>query len=328
MKDATNHQNMPAGSRPNLDFTRGLIGFIAAVALLLTGSSVQSQPAQQQFNPKVGLVGKDVIWAPTPQVLVDKMLDMAQVTANDTVIDLGSGDGRMVITAAKRGARAMGIEFNADLVELSRRNAAAAGVAGLTTFVKTDLFESDLSSATVITMFLLPDLNRRLRPKLLGLKPGTRIVSSLFDMKDWQADDVAKVISFKSFFAPLLRRIKDYVPTALTENLTDYCDFFCTAYLWIVPARVAGSWQSPQGEFTLDQSFQMVTGTAQSGGRVTPLANGRLRGDQISFSAGSAEYVGRVNGNRLEGHVKSDGNTTAWSATLRANNPVSSQKSR
>jgi SAM-dependent methyltransferase len=269
-----------------------------------------------------------VIWAPTPQALVDKMLDMAQVTANDSVIDLGSGDGRTVITAAKRGARALGIEYNPDLVELSKHNAATAGVADKTAFVKADLFKSDFSSATVITMFLLPDLNRRLRPKLLGLKPGTRIVSNTFDMGDWQADDTAKVISFKSYFAPLLRRIKDYVPAALTENLTDYCEFYCTAYLWIVPARVAGVWQLPQGELTLEQSFQTITGKLKSGDRSTPLANARLRGDQISFSAGSSEYHGRVSDGQIEGSVKSEGNTVAWSATLRANNPVSSQKSQ
>jgi SAM-dependent methyltransferase len=269
-----------------------------------------------------------VIWAPTPQALVDKMLDMAHVAANDSVIDLGSGDGRTVITAAKRGARALGIEYNPELVELSKRNAEKAGVAGKTSFVKADLFESDFSAATVITMFLLPDLNRRLRPKLLALKPGTRIVSNLFDLGDWQADDTAKVISFKSYFAPLLNRIKRFIPAALTEDLTDYCEFYCTAYLWIVPARVAGVWQLPQGELTLDQSFQMIAGTLKSGERITPLANGRLRGDQISFSAGSADYSGRVSGSRLEGSVKSGGNTTAWSATLRAHNPVSSQKSQ
>ena len=323
------HQhNKSSPSETGLGSARNLIGLVAAVALLVAGGGAQSQPAQKDFAPKVGLVGKDVIWVPTPQALVDKMLDMAQVTASDTVIDLGSGDGRMVITAAKRAARASGIEYNQELVELSKRNAEQAGVAGKTSFVKADLFESDLSHATVITMFLLPDLNRRLRPKLLALKPGTRIVSSLFDMGDWQADDTAKVLSLKSFIAPLLHRIRDYLHPALTENLLDYCEFFCTAYLWVVPARVAGVWQLPQGELSLNQTFQMLTGTLQVGGRDTPLANGRLRGDQISFSAGGADYSGRVSGGRIEGQINSGGVATAWSATLRADNPVSSQKSR
>jgi SAM-dependent methyltransferase len=301
---------------------------IITAALLLAAPGAHAQPSQKEFTPKVGLVGKDVIWAPTPQALVDKMLDLAQVTAVDSVIDLGSGDGRTVITAAKRGARAVGIEYNPDLVELSKRNAEQAGVAGKTTFVKADIFQSDFSSATVITMFLLPDLNRRLRPKLLALKPGTRIVSNLFDLGDWQADDTAKVISLKNIYTPFLREFSRFIPASLTEDLIDYCDFYCIAYLWIVPARVAGVWQLPQGELTLNQSFQIITGTLKSGERSIPLANGRLRGDQISFSAGDAEYSGRVNGSRLEGSVKAGGNTTAWSATLRANNPVSSQKSR
>ena len=129
---------------------------------------------------------------PTSQALVDKMLDMAKVTPQDFVIDLGSGDGRTVITAAKRGARAMGIEYNPDMVELSKRNAAAAGLSeDKAKFMKADLFETDFTQATVITMFLLPSINLKLRPKILDMKPGTRVVSNTFTMEDWEPDETA-----------------------------------------------------------------------------------------------------------------------------------------
>ena len=283
----------------------------------------QAQLAQKEFAPKVNRQGKDVIWVPTPQALVDKILDMAEVSAGDYVIDLGSGDGRTVIAAARRGARALGIEYDAELVELSRRNAEKEGVAGRAAFVKADLFESDFSRATVITMYLLPQLNYQLRPKILALKPGTRIVSNSFNMAEWIADDTGNVISIRSFFAPALRRIGGLVPDPVLDYFADYCTFFCTAYLWIVPARVAGVWRLPQGELRLEQSFQMLSGTLKSGARIEPLANGRLRGDRIRFSAGGAEYHGRVDAGRIEGSVKSGGNTTAWSATLHASYPLS-----
>jgi SAM-dependent methyltransferase len=271
---------------------------VAAVALLLPGTGVpaQAQPAQKTYEPQPYQEGKDVIWLPTPQEVVNKMLDLAQVTAKDYVIDLGSGDGRTVITAAKRGARAIGIEYNPDMVEYSNRAAQKAGVAGKVKFMKADLFETDFSEATVITMYLLPDLNLKLRPKILDLRPGTRVVSHAFDMGDWKPDR------------------------------TDTVDGK-TAYLWIVPAKVAGVWQLPQGEITLKQSFQMLAGTLRSGaGTLTTINGGRLRGDQLSFKAGGADYSGRVSGDRIEGSVKAGGNTTGWNATLRANNPVSSPK--
>ena len=167
---------------------RAILSF---AALLFTASAAFAQAAtgQKPFEPQVGQAGKDVVWVPTPQALVDKMLDMAKVTKTDVVYDLGSGDGRTVITAAKRGATAMGIEYNPEMVDLSKKNAEAAGVTGRATFVKADLFETDLSKANVITMFLLPSINMKLRPKILDLKPGTRIVSNTFTMEDWQADE-------------------------------------------------------------------------------------------------------------------------------------------
>ena len=254
------------------------------LTLLFTCSITQAQPATQ-YEPSVGQEGKDVVWVPTPQALVDKMLDMAKVTPKDYVIDLGSGDGRTVITAAKRGAKALGIEYNPDMVELSKRNAANEGVSDKANFVKADLFESDFSQAQVITMFLLPSINMKLRPKILDLKPGTRIVSNSFDMEDWKADETATASG---------------------------CEHWCTAYLWIVPAKVGGTWKLPQGELNLKQTFQMVSGTLRNGNVTTPIS-GKLNGDQISFTAGAAQYTGRVNGNAIDGTVKG-GNNGTWSA--------------
>jgi precorrin-6B methylase 2 len=253
-----------------------------------------AQPATD-YQPQVGQEGKDVIWVPTPQALVDKMLDLAKVTPKDYVIDLGSGDGRTVIAAAKRGARALGIEYNSDMVELSKRNAAKEGVSDRASFVKADLFESDISQATVITMFLLPDINLKLRPKILEMKPGTRVVSNSFTMGEWKADEEATV--------------------------KDGCASYCTALLWIVPAKVEGTWKIPQGELTLKQNFQMVSGTIKSGNVAAPIANGRLKGDQISFTAGGAQYSGQVSGNTIEGSIKSGSTDTNWTAS-RAGKPV------
>ena len=204
------------------------------------------------------------------------MLDMAKVTASDYVIDLGSGDGRTVITAAKRGARALGIEYNPSMVELSRRNAEKEGVSERATFAKADLFESDFSKATVITMFLLPDINLKLRPKILGLKPGTRIVSNTFTMGDWNPDETATV-----------------EPSAGCDTS------WCTALLWIVPARVAGTWKVPQGELTLKQQFQTLSGTLRTEGKTLAL-QGRVHADEVSFKAGGREYHGKMNGKRFE----------------------------
>ncbi|HUK40026.1 MAG TPA: class I SAM-dependent methyltransferase [Candidatus Acidoferrales bacterium] len=244
------------------------------VSVLVIGLGARAEAAQE-FQPQVGQEGKDVIWVPTPQALVNKMLDMAKVTPKDYVIDLGSGDGRTVITAAKRGAKAQGIEYNPDMVELSRRNAAKEGVSDKAQFTKADLFDADLSQATVITMFLLPDINIRLRPKILDLKPGTRIVSNSFTMGDWTADE--------------------------TTTASEGCTSYCTAYLWIVPAKVEGTWKLPQGELTLKQTYQMLTGTLKNGANSTPITNGKMTGDQISFTAGGTQYTGHVNGNTIDG---------------------------
>jgi Methyltransferase domain len=267
-------------------FKPAFIGFLfITLCVPLLDYPASAQPATD-YQPSVGQEGKDVIWVPTPQALVDKMLDMAKVTPKDYVIDLGSGDGRTVITAAKRGSKALGIEYNPDMVELSKRNAAKEGVSDKASFMKADLFESDFSQAQVITMFLLSSINIKLRPKILDLKPGTRIVSNTFDMGEWKPDETATLPG---------------------------CNSWCTAHLWIVPAKTEGTWKLPQGELTIKQSFQMINGTLKSANATTPV-NGKLNGDQISFSAGSASYTGRVNGNAMEGTV--GGNK--WSATRAA----------
>jgi hypothetical protein len=256
------------------------------LSLASAGAFVQGQQ-QEGYEPHVGQPGKDVVWVPTDQALVEHMLDMAKVTAQDYVIDLGSGDGRTVITAAKRGAHAMGIEYNPDMVELSIRNAAQEGVSDKAKFVKADLFESDLSKATVITMFLLPQINLRLRPKLLDLKPGTRIVSNSFTMDDWEADE--------------------------TFTLEGGCNTWCTAYLWIVPAKVEGKWKLQDGELSLGQHFQKLSGTLASNG-INASISGKLDGTLISFHAGDAEYSGRVNGDTIAGTLKSRMKNGNWEA--------------
>jgi precorrin-6B methylase 2 len=217
------------------------------------------------------------------------MLDMANVTAQDVVMDLGSGDGITVITAAKRGARAMGIEYNPDMVELATQNAAKAGVSDKATFMKADLFETDLSQATVITMFLLPQINMRLRPKILDLKPGTRIVSNSFTMEDWTADETATV--------------------------TEGCQTWCTALFWIVPAKVEGRWKTADGELTLTQTFQMVGGTLQKNGTSAAITDGRLRGAELTMTIDGMQYSGRVNGDTITGTVTAGGKTAKWTAT-------------
>ena len=245
-----------------------------------------------EFEPKVGQAGKDVIWVPTGQDLVSKMLDMAKVTPQDYVIDLGSGDGRTVITAAKRGARALGIEYNPDMVDLSKRNAAREGVSDKAQFIKADLFQSDFSQATVLTMFLMPDINLKLRPQILDMKPGTRVASNTFTMDDWTPDE-----------------------TYTMEDNTE-CGFYCTALFWIVPAKVEGTWKLPQGELTLKQTFQKFSGTLKSGPSSKAVLDGRINGDMITFSIGDAKYTGRVTGNTMQGTFIPGQGAIPWSATL------------
>lgn len=281
--------------------------FFAAMTFVLPVSVLAqkaSKPAQE-YQPVVGQEGKDVIWVPTPQALVDRMLEIAHTTSKDFVIDLGSGDGRLVITAAKKfGAKAMGIEYNPKMVELSNRNAEKEGLSGQVRFIHGDIFETDFSQATVLTLYLLPDLNLRLRPTILKMKPGTRVVSHAFSMDDWSPDQ--------------------------TINVEGY-----TGYLWIVPAPVEGVWRwrigdmGPQEyELTLQQSFQQVEGLVRLDGTMGQVRNVKLNGDQISFTINeltsmgpvNREFVGRVSGSTIEGKVKLPGGAgeTSWKATRSA----------
>jgi hypothetical protein len=275
-----------------------LAAFLLPLALALPGCAIAQD---KDYTPTVGQEGKDVIWVPTPQALVEKMLDMAKLTAKDIHYDLGSGDGRTVIAAAKRGAQAFGVEFNPDMVALSERAAAKEGVSARAKFINGDIFQTDFSKATVLTLYLLPSLNIKLRPTILKMKPGTRVVSHAFSMDDWQADQ--------------------------TENVEGR-----TGYLWIVPAPVEGSWRwngSGSGpkdyQVKLRQQFQKVEGEVVLDGKPGQLRDVKLTGDQISFTVLDAsgvrrDFSGRVAGNAMQGVVKlPDGSSEAkWSAT-RAN---------
>ena len=261
-----------------------IIVFLLVTPVIVVAAQQNTAP----YEPELGQKGKDVQWVPTPPALIEKMLDLAAVTPRDYLVDLGSGDGVTVIAAAKRGVRALGIEYDPRLVELSKRSADAAGaqVRSLTKFVKADIFKADFSNATVVTTFLLPSLNLQLRPTILAMKPGTRVVSNTFPMGDWEPDQIATL-------AP--------------------CERWCTALFWVVPARVAGVWRTANGDLTLTQRFQMVSGTLGK----QPLIEGRLRGEDIRFTVDGVEYIGRVDGYRMRGTSRADGQVLGWSAVRR-----------
>jgi hypothetical protein len=278
------------------------VALFLTATLAMTGAVAAQTAAEKkpEYNPAVGQEGKDVIWVPTPQSLVERMLQMAETKPNDYVIDLGSGDGRTVITAAKKfGTRALGVEYNPDMVELSKRNAEREGVADKAQFVRGDIFQTDFSQATVLTLYLLPSLNVKLRPTILNMKPGTRVVSHAFTMDDWKPDQ-----------------------TDSSEGRT--------AYMWIVPAKVQGPWRlevagsgSRSYEGAFEQQYQDVAGSFKTDNTALLLRNGKLRGDTISFSLGGPDaatrrdFTGRVNGNKIEGTVKTGGTgaEAKWTGT-------------
>jgi hypothetical protein len=281
-----------------MDFTQSLPRVLAATGLaaIMALNVAVAQPAKapakaeakakaEEFVPQSGQPGKDVVWVPTPQALVDRMLDLARVTTDDYVIDLGSGDGRTVITAAKRGVKAKGIEYNPDMVELSKRNAEKEGVADKLEFVRGDIFETDFTDASVITLFLLPSLNVRLRPTLLDMKPGTRVVSNTFDMGDWQPDE--------------------------TIRAGGDCTSYCTGHFWMVPAKVDGVWQTPIGELTLEQKYQMLSGSLKIGDSNAPVT-GKVIGSDIVFTAGRNIFTGKVDGGTIEGTASDSGKEDKW----------------
>lgn len=256
----------------------------ACLAICLTQPAALAQPAPKAPRPVVGQPGKDAIWVPTPSALIEMMLDLAKVTATDRVIDLGSGDGRAVIAAAKRGASARGIEFDANLVAVATANAAKEGVADKARFERADMFATDFSDATVVVLFLLPELNIKLRPSILNMKPGTRVISNTFEMGGWLPDQV--------------------------ESLREECDFFfCKALLWIVPAKVDGEWtietNGNAGKLSLKQQFQTFSGTITSGDAIVPITDGRLMADELTFTAGGIAHSGKVRGDMIEGTTTS-----------------------
>ena len=274
---------------------------LATFSALLALSLIFALPAaaQKPYEPQVGQAGKDVIWVPTPDEVVERMLRMAQLTPNDYVIDLGAGDGKIAIAAAKNfGARSMGIEYDPEMAKHAQGNVQKAGVAGRARIVQGDIFVTDFTQATVITMYLLPALNLKLRPQILAMRPGTRVVSHSFTMDDWEADETSSMDG---------RR----------------------AYFWVVPANVMGSWAlevtgggaSERMELTLEQRYQKIEGSVGLGAVQGGLRDARLRGFNISFAYVDGKSVrrelnGRVSGGRMEGGFRADNGTEGrWVAT-------------
>ncbi len=279
----------PSEEEAHMSLVRTLSAALFASTLLAAPACAQTSATAPAYVPEVGQPGKDVVWVPTHQALIDRMFEMANLTTRDYLIDLGSGDGRTVISAAKRGVKATGIEYNPNLVALSKQNAEKEGVSDRATFIQGDIFQTNFSDATVLTLFLLPDLNRRLRPTILEMKPGTRVVSNTFDMGEWVPDQ--------------------------TVSATEPCTSYCRAHKWIVPAKVGGTWRMGEGELTLTQTFQMLSGNLKTGSGSVALTDGRMNGEEITFQAGDRRFTGRVTGGRMEGKVQDGGAEAAWTAT-------------
>jgi hypothetical protein len=274
---------------------RSIVSLFAA-AMLASAGAASAQ--KSDFKPYVGQQGKDVVWVPTPDEVVDRMLTMAQTKPEDFVIDLGAGDGKIAIAAAKKfGARSMGVEYNPDMVAFAQKNAQAAGVAGKAQIVHGDIFATDFTQATVLTMYLLPSLNMKLRPQILAMRPGTRVVTHAFNMEDWEPDESSDVDG---------RRV----------------------YFWVVPANVAGRWamelsgggNTEKLSLNFDQKFQKIEGVAYLGSTLAGLREPRLSGFRISFAYVDGrgvrrDFTGRVTGAAMEGSYRSDsGQEGRWSA--------------
>ena len=266
-----------------------VIGY--SLFVISSAASAQQPAGQKPFEPVSGQAGKDVVWVPSPPDMVNKLMEMAQVTAKDVVIDLGSGDGRNVIAAAKLGAEALGVEYNPDMVALSRKLAEDAGVGDRARFVQADMYEYDISKATVMALFLLPVNMNRLAPKFFNLAPGSRIVANTFGIEGWEPD------------------------MRVTLPASSECESWCEALLWIVPAKVAGTWTMPNGSMTLTQEYQAVQGTITIGGQPQTVVMGRLRGEELTFNAGGLTYKGVARGNTITGSVTTLKGDLPWSAT-------------
>jgi hypothetical protein len=273
-----------------MHLTQTLIAVAAAsvIALGSTASAKTRAECERDYKPQVGQAGKDVIWVPTPDELVNRMLTMAKVTPKDFVVDLGAGDGKIAIAAGKNfGATALGIEYNPDMARLAQCYVQADGVADKVKIIQGDIFKEDFSKATVVTMYLLPELNLCVRHRLLAMKPGTRVTSHSFTMGEWEPDEPFEVE-------------------------------YRNAYLWIVPARVGGTWnfRSSNGsvDFTvaLNQSFQKIGGEVTAGGRKQPLIGAALQGETIRFAFSDAKgvtqhFTGTVRGNTITGSLRASG---------------------
>lgn len=274
-------------------FQRLTVLFAAIALAAASAAFAQKKSDKGGFQPYVGQPGKDVVWVPTPELVVSRMLDMAKVNPSDLLVDLGSGDGRTVIAAAKRGVRAMGVEFNPDMVALSIKEAARQGVSDKVRFIHGDIFATDFSQATVLTLYLLPSLNVKLRPTILDMKPGTRVVSHAFNMEEWEPDETA---------TPEGRQV----------------------FLWIVPAKIGGNWNIQSGagsrQLVLQQTFQKIEGSLRGGGETLSLFDAQLRGDEIRFTVlekngARRDFSGRVQGNSISGTVRTTGGPdSSWSA--------------
>ena len=255
--------------------------FVSCSVFLLQACSVLQS---ETYVPKRGQMGKDVMWLPTSDDLVFKMLDAAQVGPRDELVDLGAGDGKIPIAAARQfGARAWGIEYNKDLAALAQRNAQRAGVAERVRIVHGDIFKEDFSKATVVTMYLLEELNAQLRPTILAMKPGTRVLSNTFSMGDWEPDQVIRVSNG-------------------------------TGYFWTVPANVAGLWtlsgldENGNATLKLEQSFQRLGGSLTFQGKTQILLGARIEGSVLHFSFINADGLLKavkvfVNGQLLSGEL-------------------------
>jgi SAM-dependent methyltransferase len=255
---------------------RTLRSSLIALALSAVGFSACAQSGDEKYQPQVGQAGKDVVWVPTNNELVNRMLEIAKVTKDDLVFDLGAGDGKIAIAAARNhGARSVGIEFNPEMAALARRNAERAGVADRVTIINGDIFKEDFSKATVVTMYLLPDLNLRLRPTLLKMRPGTRLATNSFTMGDWEPDQV------------------------INANSSGFGG--STGYFWIVPAQVGGEWNfdgldgNNRVRVNITQKYQKIGGTITVGDKAQPLLDPRVEGAEVQFryvsSSGQLQVV-------------------------------------
>jgi hypothetical protein len=263
---------------------RRVAEFAIALSVVAFAFNASAQQGKKPYEPVPGQPGKDSVWVPTPFITLEKMYDLAKLMPKDFVMDLGSGDGRAIIVAAKRGAPGLGIEWNQDLIDLSNKLAAQAGVSHLAKFQRGDMFAADISKASVLGLFMLPDQLAKLTPKFLAMKPGSRITVNGFGIPNWPIDQ--------------------------TEKATGDCGSWCTAHLYIVPAPVAGTWRLGDAELELVQSFQNLTGTLTVSGKSTPI-NGKLNGEEIAFATDDTQYAGQVAGNTMSGQVRGK----PWSAT-------------